>query len=911
MDFVKRTLFFLILAMTSALILFPLKAALQQNFITIQGEVKDQNDAVIAGAKVVLKRDSTILTAISDEQGKFVFRNPAVGSYNLQIEAEGFGIYEESLIVEARAKPLSLSVTLYPTIKEDVSVNEFSEVALDPERAAGTQVLTERELEVLPDDPDQLKEHLQQLAASSGSVPGQAVMTVDGFRSDGRLPPKSSIASIRVSPNNYSAEYETPAFRGGRIEVTTKPGADSFNGSVFFNFNDDALNARDAFAATRAPTQTRQYGFQIGAPIVRKKSGFFVDFEKRDIEEIALVNAFALDASFQPTAFVVNVPTPRKLLIGSARADWLLGANRVQVLRYDFNSNRLDNQGIGGFNLPERSFNVRQTEHNLRFTDALNISPKMSNELRIGLTLLKLKQEALSGERAISVAGAFTSGGANTQFLEADEKRLEIIDNIVFRAGNHNLRFGTQNTFRQVSDVRIENTNGTFYFGGAELNGANISALEQYRRTLLSQAGGIPTRFSIALGSPSVEVKQWRIAGFVQDDWQLRKNLILSLGFRYEAQTVPTDLASFAPRFGVAFSPDKKQKWILRARGGVFYDRISEVLSLEAQRIDGVRQQQIILDAPAFPNPFGGATANNSIPIVRFLDENLRPTASFQFRLEFERQLPQGWKISASHSWTRGWNELRSRNINAPVIDSANPDPRTAPRPLGIAKNILLFESTGKTFGRVLSLTLNQSSNKRFNATLTYLNFDFKTTTDDPFLFPQSSYDSAGEWARPSWQMSHRIFINGTVNLPLQVRAGVSFIAASGTPFNITTGRDNNGDGNFNDRPSLVDLSNAQAISTRYGFLTPNTINGNLPRNAGTNPANVTFNLNLSRTFTFGEKDKKVSGNRKLAANVRFNNLFNRTNPLNVSGVLISPFFGRANASAPARRIEFGLRYSF
>jgi hypothetical protein len=139
----------------------------------------------------------------------------------------------------------------------------------------------------------------------------------------------------------------------------------------------------------------------------------------------------------------------------------------------------------------------------------------------------------------------------------------------------------------------------------------------------------------------------------------------------------------------------------------------------------------------------------------------------------------------------------------------------------------------------------------------------------------------------------------------------VSFIAASGTPFNITTGRDNNGDGNFNDRPSVVDLSNSQAVSTRYGFLTPNTINGNLPRNAGTNPVNVTFNLNLSRTFTFGEKDKKASGNRKLAANVRFNNLFNRTNPLNVNGVLTSPFFGHANASSPARRIEFGLRYSF
>lgn len=911
MDFVKRTLFLLVLAMSGSLILFPLKAELQQNAATIQGEVKDQLDAVIAGAKVSLTKNTTILTAISDEQGKFVFKNLAPGSYNLKIEGEGFGVYEDTLILDAVKKPANLSVTLYPTIKENVAVNEFAESVLDPERAAGTQVLTERELETLPDDPDQLKDHLQQLAASSGSVPGQAVTTVDGFRSDGRLPPKSSIASIRVGPNNYSAEYETPAFRGGRIEVTTKPGADKFNGSVFFNFNDDSLNARDAFAATRAPTQTRQYGFQFGAPIVRKKSGFFVDFEKRDIDETALVNAIALDSGFQPTAFVANISAPRKLLIGSARADWLRGAKRVQVLRYDFNSNRLNNQGVGGFNLPERGFNVRQTEQNFRFTDALNISSTISNELRIGFTLSNLKQEALSDERITVVAGAFTSGGANTQFLEADEKRLEIMDNIVWRKGKHNLKIGTQNTFRSVSDARIENENGSFYFGGAELNGGNIAALEQYRRALLAQPGGVPTRFSISLGSPSISVKQWRVAGFVQDEWQLRKNLILSLGFRYEAQTAPTDWASLAPRFGAAYSPDKKQKWILRARGGIFYDRISEVLPLEAQRLDGFRQQQIILDAPAFPHPFGGAAANNAIPVVRFLDENLRPTASFQFRFEFERQLPQGWKISASHSWTRGWNELRSRNINAPIIDAAYPEPRQSPRPLGVAKNVLLFESTGKTFGRVVSVTLNQTSNKYFNATLTYLNFDFKTNADNAFEFPQSSYDSAGEWARPSWQMSHRIFINGTVNFPWQVRAGVSFTAASGTPFNITTGRDNNGDGNFNDRPGTVDFSNSQAIPTRYGSLTPNAINGNLPRNAGTNPANVTLNLNLSRTFTFDGKEKKTGGNRKLATNIRFNNLFNRTNPLNINGILTSPFFGRANASAPSRHIEFGLRYSF
>lgn len=912
MDFLKHTILLLASVTMSAWVFSPLQATSQQNSFVIQGEVKDQNKAVIVGAQINLVRETGSLTAVSDGQGRFVFRNLLAGSYDLKIEAEGFAIHEESLIAD-HARSLRLSITLYPTIKETVTVGNSSEAVLDPERAAGTQVLTGREIEDLPDDPDALNEQLQQLAAASGSVSGQAVVTVDGFRASGRLPPKSSIASVRVGPNNYSAEYETPAFRGGRVEITTKPGADSFTGSVFFNFNDDALNAREPFALRRAPTQTRQYGFQLGAPIIKKRSGFLVDFEKRDIDEAAVVNAIVLDSSFRPMAFVANVPTPRRLMIGSARADWRLKENRIQVLRYDFNSNRLDNQGVGGFNLPERGFNSRETEHNVRFSDTLTVNPKLLNELRVGLTQQKLRQEAASDKLVVSVAGSFTGGGASTQFLERDEKRLEIVDNFIFIAGKHNLKFGTQNTFRYIRYTRTDNPNGAFYFGGASTQptAENISGLEQYRRALLSLPDGTPTRFFVALGSPSVGVRQWRVAAFVQDEWQWRKNITLSLGFRYEAQTAPTDLAGLAPRFGMAYSPDKKQKWVLRARGGIFYDRISELLTLEAERLNGIRQQEIIIDAPAFPNPFAGAGANNSIPTVRFLDESLRATASLQARVEFERQLPQGWRISASHSWTRGWGELRSRNINAPVVSTANPDPHIAPRPLGESKNVLLFESSGQTRGRVISVNLNQSSNKYFTFALTYLNFDFRTDADDPFLLPQSSYDFQGEWARPSWQMRHRIFVNGSLSLPFEARAAVSFTAASGTPFNITTGRDNNGDGNFNDRPSEVDFPDPQATQTHFGLLTPNTINGNLPRNAGTNPVNVTLNLNLSRTFVLGKKDNKGNGKGKLAVNVRFSNLFNHPNLLGLNGVLTSPFFGRATSAAPSRRIELGMRFSF
>src|SRR5262249_11550806 len=147
-------------------------------------------------------------------------------------------------------------------------------VSLDPDRAAGAQVLKEEQLRLVPDDPDQFMSFLQLLSASSGSAPGQATVTVDGFTHEGRLPPKSAIREVRLTSNIFSAEYDKPPYRGGRIDIYTNPGASAFHGSGFFHFNTAALNARDVFAPARAPVTTRRYGLQLGGPIIHGRAGF-------------------------------------------------------------------------------------------------------------------------------------------------------------------------------------------------------------------------------------------------------------------------------------------------------------------------------------------------------------------------------------------------------------------------------------------------------------------------------------------------------------------------------------------------------------------------------------------------------------------------------------------------------------
>lgn len=911
-------------------------ALAQGRELSLNGEVRDSHGDAIVNVHVFLKTpDKVERETLVDERGRFQFAALHSGSYTLRAVAEGFGTYEKTLKLEASSA--ALKIVLYPTIRDAITIEESAiSVALDPANAGGAQLLKAKELESLPDDPDQFAEQLKLLATSSGSAPGQAVVTVDGFTVGGRMPPKSAIREVRINPDLYSAEYDKAPYQGGRIQILTRPGIDVFNGSAFYSYNNSVLNARDPFAAVRAPANTARYGFQLGGPLIKKKSGFFLDFERREINEFAAVNAVILDRDLQPSSFRTNVSTPRRLSIGSARVDWQATPLHTLIARYDVNQDRADNQGVGGFNLPDRASSLEATEQSVRLSATSLINTKSVNEARIGLTRLSISENAGSTAPAISVLGAFTSGGSSTQLQEKRDWRVEIVDNFSIAKGKHNLKIGGQLLGKQIDDDRRDLFNGLFTFGGGlapqlDANGEvlsgpagpilqNISGLEQYRRMLLGLPGGTPTRLTVSQGDSAVGVSQWTAAGYLQDEWHLQQSLSLSLGLRYEAQSRPLDRVSIAPRIGIAFSPDKKGTWVLRARAGIFYDRISETIPLETDRLDGAHIRHVIIDSPSFPHPFEGGSAREAIPTIRAIEDGIRPPGSFQAQVGVEHQFPLGWKLQISHSWSSAWGNLRSRNINAPILDGMA-DPAAAPRPLGSAQNILQFESSGRLRGQVLFIGLNQSRNKYFNLYSGYLLFDFHSDTDSSLATPQSSYRLAGEWARPSWQSRHRVFMTAILNLPWKLKAASTFSAASGTPFNITAGRDNNGDGIFNDRPALASPNSPNSVATKYGSFDAAAVNGDVPRNAGTNPSVATLDLNVSRLFQFGSATPpdaargagsgRNEGRYRITIQVRASNLLNRTNPVGLNGVLASPFFGRANIAQPARRIETGLRFTF
>ena len=282
----------------------------------------------------------------TNDQGMYVFNGLVPGNYTVRVTTSGFAPYENTEVqVAAGRGGQPLNITLKVTIEEQKVTIESDSRALstDAENNAGAIVLKGSDLESLPDDPDDLAAALQALAGPSAGPNGGQIF-IDGF-TGGRLPPLSSIREIRINANPFSAEYDRLGF--GRIEILTKPGTDKLRGQVSFNFNHDRFNSRNPFAATRPPHQSRQYGGNLGGSLAKKKASFFIDFEKRDVDDETVINAV------NPTTllkFSDTFPVPNRRTTFSPRVDYQLNANNTLIARYNYtHTNRVS--GVGGFSL--------------------------------------------------------------------------------------------------------------------------------------------------------------------------------------------------------------------------------------------------------------------------------------------------------------------------------------------------------------------------------------------------------------------------------------------------------------------------------------------------------------------------------------------------------------------------------
>jgi len=878
---------------------------------TLRGVIKDELGATIVGATVIVTDPSGVeKTAITNGEGAYVFNGLAPGKYLVRANAPGFTLSEDSELDLTAGQRATLDLTLKVTIEEQkVTIAAETPLSTEATDNANQTLITGKDLDALPDDPDELAAALQALAGPSMGPNGGQIF-VDGF-SGGRMPSKDSIREIRINQNPFAAENDQAS---GRIEILTRPGTDKLRGGAFFNFEDESLNSRNPFSSTKTPFQVRSYGGNLGGPILAKKASFFIDFDRRETDDNELVTARLLDANLNPYDSHFGVVVPKTGMSFGPRIDYQLNPNNTLVARYNYNRNRVENSGVGGFSLPERGYDTFSTSHSLTLTETAVLNASMITETRFQYSKNSNESFGDSTIPVLNVSGAFTSGGSQVGHALSSNSRWELQNFVSWQKGTHAIKFGGKIRGVHISDSSPNNFGGQYVFSGGfvpTLDASNnpitsqpifVDSLERYRRTLLGQQlgrtaqqiramGGGASQFSISEGNPDASVSQIEGGLYVQDDWRFRPNLTFGIGLRYENQSNISSKFNFAPRVFMAWSPGaanatRPPSMVIRVGAGVFYNRFSEGNTLNANRFDGTTQQQffvtertvydqtanggLVFVPPLLPSPLDAFPNNPSTASLTLtprlitwrVAEDLQAPAVYVAGVQVERQLPYRFTMFTGFYTIHIQHVIRARDINQPLPGSIGVLNPNGTRPLGNIGEVYQYESSGR-------FDQNQwfiGFNNRFNRTISFsANYSLSKTDNDTDgqgsgLFPVNSYDFTGERGRAGFDIRHRFSFFGSINLPWQVSLTPLVNYFSGRPFNIITGQDTNLDRQFTERPSFAPAGTDCAhpgpniICTPFGNFNRNPAPGEalIPRNYGEGPGFLGVNMRISKTWSFG-----------------------------------------------------------
>ena len=933
----------------------------------LRGQVTDQSGAVVTQADVALTpATGTPLSTKTDAQGMYEFKGLAAGEYTLDVVAPGFTLYENTKVeIAAQAQRLNVSLAIeVQTQKVQVS-DTAPTVDVNPDSNAGAITISSKELEALPDDPDELLTDLQALAGPSAG-PNGGQMYIDGFTA-GQLPPKSSIREIRINQNPFSSEYDKLGY--GRIEIFTKPGTDKLHGQFLVNGNDSAFNSSDPFAGPEPGYDSVQYNGNIGGAL-NKNGSFFVNVDRRVINALSAIDAVTLDQNLSPFATLESVSTPEQRTNIGPRLDYALSKTNTLTARYQYYRDTESNTGIGQNTLASQATNTIETEHTFQIGDTQVYGSKVVNETRFQYLRDNSGLTSLDPNPQTTVLGAFTGGGNGTASSDhQDHYEFQNYTSVIH--GNHTMKFGGR--FRALHDANYSTAgfNGTFTFSSlcsqdtfpsnsSCVNQAPGPGMYQYAEQQLQLPGvttAPATQLIITQGSPNASVTVYDAGLYVQDDWRIKPNITFSYGFRYETQNDIRDHADLAPRLGIAWGVHGRSGppiVVIRGGLGVFYDRFQSSPILQAERLNGITQQQFVINNPTcFPGldkPLATAIGNcgvasSSSSATYQISPSLTAPYTLQGAISVERQVTKSATLSFTYLNSRGFDQLATINANAPT-----PGTSCYPNCVEPSQNIYRYVSEGAFKQNQFIVNSNIRVGTRLQLftyyTLNYANSDTAGSGNSGTpSFASNSYDISQDYGRASFDIRNRLFLGGSIAMKYNFRLSPFLVASSGNPINITTPLDLNGDSIFNDRPGLVSTTTCPTTvlpgagssidCTPLGTFDamPTASEKIAPINYGTSPSHVSLNFRLAKTFGFGPKLKGTGNlgqqggpggggrgggprgplfggggpqmggaasdrryNVTLSASVR--NVFNKVNVGNPAGawVLGSPFFDKYNS---------------
>ncbi len=889
--------FFLLFALCIAV---PHRSFAQQPGATVRGTVADPDEAVIPGATVTLTPatgKASIVTSQPD--GTYTVRNLAPGTYSLTVTMSGFASYVKQGIRINPGQSLVLDAKMaIQAQNQEVQVNAQSvQLSTDPDSNASATTIKGKDLDALSDDPDELSSELSALAGPAAGPNGGQIY-VDGF-TGGQLPPKSSIREIRINQNPFSAQYDKLGYV--RVEVFTKPGTDKFHGNINVQGGAKQFNTSNPFlgAANTQPDYHRLFILGSVSGPINRFSSFTVGGSHRSIQNNSIVNPSGFYAT-SATSTVPCVPgdlsctyfssypeaaravfNPQTRSDVSPRVDLALGEKNTLTVRYQYFVSGSQNGGIGNTNLPTVGYNNESSENTIQISDTQLVSSNIVNETRFEYERDKSTQTPLSTAPTLSVQGIFTGGGSSSSVINSASNHIELQNYTSVQLAKNFVRLGGRLRTTGEDLTSTAHSNGTFTYSylldpctdpnpnlkrpsncvatTTPCDRANTSASNY----ISSYQCGLVSQYTQAkINNPTVHARLTDIGLYAEDDWKWKPNLTISYGLRFEAQNYVKSSHDIAPRISFAYGIPRKNgqtSTVIRGGYGLFYDRFNLDNVLTTFQQNGVNQVNSTFKNPGVTcqpgSTTGCGTATANQPLTYTLGNGLRSAYTMQAAIGVDQQVGRAASISANYLNARGVHQYLSRVYFDPSLYNYQ------------------FQSGGVF--RENQLLVNGNVRMRTVSLFGFYSLNFaNANTSGAGFFPTTpirigvttAIDTHADYGRATFAHTNFGIIGGSWTLPYSINFGPFLLAQSGTPYNATAGTDPNGDTIYNERPYFVNGTSGSCFHSsdfsgvQTGSLTP------VPINYCTGPANISFNLRLSKTIGFGPKTEAAQAAAARAA---------------------------------------------
>ncbi|MDZ4800319.1 MAG: carboxypeptidase regulatory-like domain-containing protein [Bryobacteraceae bacterium] len=288
---------------------------------SVTGQVKDASDAALPGVTLRLVHADTGVpyTATSNSVGEYTIPLLPAGKYAFTAESGGFQTYSRRELVVELGRTIRLDIAM-----QIGQVNERVEVTgtppmLESETSSVGQLIENKMIADMPLNGRRVGDLLG-LVGGAIRVSGDVLrprMVISGGRADRQQwlldgvnasnlaleipqalfnPPVEAVQEIKVHQNAYSAELGNSS--SGVVSVTTRSGTNRFTGMLYEYLRNDALDARNFFAASKPPLRWNVFGGVFGGPVIRNRTFFFTNLEFQR-QRVGVTRIFTVPSELQ------------------------------------------------------------------------------------------------------------------------------------------------------------------------------------------------------------------------------------------------------------------------------------------------------------------------------------------------------------------------------------------------------------------------------------------------------------------------------------------------------------------------------------------------------------------------------------------------------------------------------------